>query len=256
MELTLAKDVEDFLQQQVREGVCTDASNLVNDVLRAIRDQQFSPLTVTPELEAWLLEAADKPLTPLTDADFAGIRERVRRRVEPSAKWMSARRTRFSPTLRGNTSGMFQTQAGGVADRYLDAVEAVCRLLSRQPNLGPLGGLAHPKLRTWRYFLVLRPFRKHVLFYEILAGEVVLRRAMHGHRDLPRRLLETPRDWWMQRKLEKWLCINPPTAGREAVTKPGRFSWKQSACLIFLRKGFVVRRLQIAIGYARGSRLA
>ncbi len=25
-----------------------------------------------------------------------------------------------------------------------------------------------------------------------LAEEVVLRRAMHGHRDLPRRLLETP----------------------------------------------------------------
>ena len=34
--------------------------------------------TVTPELEAWLLEAEDKPTTPLTSNDFAAIRERVR----------------------------------------------------------------------------------------------------------------------------------------------------------------------------------
>jgi hypothetical protein len=86
MEIALDKDVEDFLQAQVREGVCTDASNLVNDVLQSVRDQQISPFTVTPELEAWLLEAADKPATPLTAADFAGIRERVRGRVLPSAK--------------------------------------------------------------------------------------------------------------------------------------------------------------------------
>ncbi len=86
MEITLAKDVEDFLQAQVREGVCTDASNLVNDVLRSVRDQQLNPFPVTPELEAWLLEAADEPATPLRAADFAGIRERVRGRVPPSAK--------------------------------------------------------------------------------------------------------------------------------------------------------------------------
>jgi plasmid stabilization system protein ParE len=78
-----------------------------------------------------------------------------------------------------------------VADRYLDSVEAACQLLSQQPHVGPLGRFAHPKLRTWRIFLVLRPFRMHILFYEIVAGEVVLRRAMHGHRNLPRRLLET-----------------------------------------------------------------
>ncbi len=30
----------------------------------------------------------------------------------------------------------------------------------------------------------------HILFYEVLTGELVLRRAMHGRRDLPRRLLE------------------------------------------------------------------
>lgn len=76
-----------------------------------------------------------------------------------------------------------------VADRYLDAVEGACRLISLQPHLGPLGGFAHPKLRAWRFFLVLRPFRRHILFYEIASEDVVFRRAMHGHQDLPRKLV-------------------------------------------------------------------
>jgi putative addiction module CopG family antidote len=78
--IALAKDVEDFLEKQVRSGVCGDASELVNDVLRSVRDQQQKPFEVTPELEASLLEAADKPTTPLNSGDFDGIRERVRAR--------------------------------------------------------------------------------------------------------------------------------------------------------------------------------
>jgi len=65
MEITLAKDVEDFLQEQIREGVCADASDLVNNVLRAVRDQGSNPFIVTAELEAWLLQAANKPTTPV-----------------------------------------------------------------------------------------------------------------------------------------------------------------------------------------------
>jgi plasmid stabilization system protein ParE len=38
-----------------------------------------------------------------------------------------------------------------VADLYLDAVEATCHLLGRQPHLGPSGGFAHPRLREWRF---------------------------------------------------------------------------------------------------------
>jgi plasmid stabilization system protein ParE len=77
-----------------------------------------------------------------------------------------------------------------VADHYLDTVEATCQLLGRHPFLGPQGGFGHPRLQDWRFFLVFRPFKNHILFYEILAGQVVMRRAMHGHRDLQRRLLE------------------------------------------------------------------
>ncbi len=77
-----------------------------------------------------------------------------------------------------------------VAGHYLDTVQATCQILGQHPFLGPQAGFAHPRLRDWRFFLAFRPFKRHVLFYEILAGEVVMRRAMHGHRDLQRRLLE------------------------------------------------------------------
>ena len=82
MTISLAKDVEDFLQLQVRSGACADASKLINDVIRSVRDQQQQPFELSPELEAWLLEAADQPATPLTKGDFDGIRERVRVRAK------------------------------------------------------------------------------------------------------------------------------------------------------------------------------
>jgi Arc/MetJ-type ribon-helix-helix transcriptional regulator len=82
MTIALAKDVEDFLQDQVRAGVPANPSDLVNDVLRSVRAQQQQTFEVTPELGAWLLEAADKPVTPLTATDFNGIRERVQTRLK------------------------------------------------------------------------------------------------------------------------------------------------------------------------------
>jgi len=85
MTITLAQDVEEFLQEQVRTGVCADASELANDVLRSLREQQSKAIPVTPELEAWLLESADKPSTPLTKSDFDGIRQRVLARIKASA---------------------------------------------------------------------------------------------------------------------------------------------------------------------------
>jgi len=81
MTVALARDVEDYLQDQVRSGVCADASELVNDVIRSFREQQQKLFKPTPELEAWLLAAADKPTTPLTKTDFAALRERVRAKI-------------------------------------------------------------------------------------------------------------------------------------------------------------------------------
>jgi hypothetical protein len=45
-------------------------------IVRSARQQPEVPLRVTPELENWLLEAADKPITPLTHGDFESIRNR------------------------------------------------------------------------------------------------------------------------------------------------------------------------------------
>ena len=79
-----------------------------------------------------------------------------------------------------------------LGNRYLDAVEATCQLLNRHPQLGPSARFHHPRLKAWRFFLVFRPFKRHILFYEISGQDVNMRRALHGFRHLPRRLLEPP----------------------------------------------------------------
>jgi hypothetical protein len=58
---------------------------LVNDVLRSLSENQQLPFATTPQLEAWLLEAADAPATPLVPADFDALRQRVRARLSGPA---------------------------------------------------------------------------------------------------------------------------------------------------------------------------
>lgn len=77
-----------------------------------------------------------------------------------------------------------------IAEAYLQTVEACCQLIQKYPQLGPLGRFSHPKLKDWRFFVVAPPFQKHLLFYELADEEVMMRRAMHGHRNLPKRLLK------------------------------------------------------------------
>jgi len=84
MTIALAQDVESFLQAQVKNGACVNPSDLVNDVLRAIRDQQHKPFDITPELEAWLLESSDQPVAPLTREDFDRVRKKLRDRSRSS----------------------------------------------------------------------------------------------------------------------------------------------------------------------------
>ena len=85
MTISLDKDVLEFLQEQVRAGVCASASEFINDVVRSVREGQRAPLEITPELEAWLLASADEPTTQLTKTDFEGIRERVKGRTNNPA---------------------------------------------------------------------------------------------------------------------------------------------------------------------------
>ena len=85
MTIALTKDVEAFVEEQVRAGVCTDASTLVNDVLRSLSEHQQRPFATTHDLEAGLLDAATSPTTPLIPADFDAIRYRVRARLRGPA---------------------------------------------------------------------------------------------------------------------------------------------------------------------------
>ncbi len=85
MTIALTKDVEAFVEEQVRAGVGPDASTLVNDVLRSLSEHQPRPFALPPGLEAWLLDAADSPTTPLIPADFDAIRNRVRARFDAPA---------------------------------------------------------------------------------------------------------------------------------------------------------------------------
>ena len=73
MTIALAGDVEDFLREQPRSGVRADASELLNDIIRSIREQQQNPLEFTPELEAWLLESADNPSETASSKDSQSL---------------------------------------------------------------------------------------------------------------------------------------------------------------------------------------
>jgi plasmid stabilization system protein ParE len=79
-----------------------------------------------------------------------------------------------------------------LADRYLRAVEASCTFLAKHPFIGPAFRTKQPRLQGWRFLLVLRPFNKHLLFYEVAGDDLIMRRAMHGSRNLKKRLLEPP----------------------------------------------------------------
>jgi plasmid stabilization system protein ParE len=79
-----------------------------------------------------------------------------------------------------------------VAEGYLCAVEATCRLLEKHPLLGPRGDFSHPRLSRVALLCRVSPFQEHLLFYEVTGENIVMRRAMHGRRNLPQRLVEPP----------------------------------------------------------------
>lgn len=51
MRITSAKDVEACIEQQVRAGICRDAGDFVNEVLRGVRQQQEPSFEPSADLE-------------------------------------------------------------------------------------------------------------------------------------------------------------------------------------------------------------
>jgi len=58
MEVTLTSDLEVFIQEKVRSGRYTDASDVVRDALRALEQREEFE---SPELEAALLDGIRSP---------------------------------------------------------------------------------------------------------------------------------------------------------------------------------------------------
>jgi hypothetical protein len=61
--------------EQIKELPADEQAQVVKFIVG--QNDSYQPFNVTAELESWLLEAADKPVTPLAKADFAGIRNRA-----------------------------------------------------------------------------------------------------------------------------------------------------------------------------------
>ena len=73
-----------------------------------------------------------------------------------------------------------------------DAVNQVLFDLTQQPGMGKACRFRHPELQGLRSFQVRPPFHAHLVFYRYGGQEVSAERLMHGARDLPRRLRESP----------------------------------------------------------------
>jgi len=63
--------------EQIKELPADERAQVARFVIG--QDDFSKPFDLTPELESWLLEAADKPATPLRGADFEAIRKRARK---------------------------------------------------------------------------------------------------------------------------------------------------------------------------------
>ena len=85
-----------------------------------------------------------------------------------------------------------QKESFVLAQRFTEAVKATVRLLAVHPSIGKKTDYAHPKLAGIRFFLVRKPFDRHLIFYRVCGNTLVIIRIIHGLRDLPRRLLDAP----------------------------------------------------------------
>ena len=88
----------------------------------------------------------------------------------------------------------YADQAGEeIAERFLRAVANTLPLLAERPDLGHRRKFRHPMLHDLYSFQVERPFNKILIFYRVTENILQAWRLMHGARDLPPRLVESPK---------------------------------------------------------------
>jgi len=85
-------------------------------------------------------------------------------------------------------------EKGGVtfAERFVAAVEQTIKQLAENPARGRCRYPRDPDLAHIFGVRIVRPFQKHLLYYRFNEDTLFLERLIHGARDLPRRLKESP----------------------------------------------------------------
>jgi putative addiction module CopG family antidote len=80
MQVTLTKDLEEFIARKVETGGYADGSEVVRDALRNFRDKDDPAEIDSQELAEMLLPAVRSKHQPLTAKHFDRLRLRARRR--------------------------------------------------------------------------------------------------------------------------------------------------------------------------------
>jgi plasmid stabilization system protein ParE len=81
-----------------------------------------------------------------------------------------------------------------LAERFVTAVERTVKKLTENPNWGRRRYPREPLLAGIYAVSIVRPFQKHLLYYRFNEDTLFLERLIHGARDLPRRLRESPHE--------------------------------------------------------------
>jgi plasmid stabilization system protein ParE len=79
-----------------------------------------------------------------------------------------------------------------IALAYVDAVEATLHQLAASPGIGRPRFRNWPELAGMRSWRVQRPYHRQLIFYRFDDEKLFAERIIHGARDLPRRILQSP----------------------------------------------------------------
>jgi antitoxin ParD1/3/4 len=82
MNVALSKYYEDFVGDLIESGRYGNSSEVVRAGLRALEKAEQQAALNIPELDNKLLAGVRSPARPLTDADFARIRNRTGRKLK------------------------------------------------------------------------------------------------------------------------------------------------------------------------------
>jgi len=98
----------------------------------------------------------------------------------------------FDADLHFRTAWYLERGGSELAERFAMAVEATVNRLKGNPQRGRRPYPNDSDLTAIHAVLLQRPFNKHILYYRLDEETLFLERLIHGARDLPRRLRESP----------------------------------------------------------------